>query len=78
MTGRLPYAPAFDHLVYLRVFEGCNLHCEHCFIPSNPKRMTMDDLKAVPEKVAGVKRGKAKQSDKVDDESIVVARLQNK
>ena len=53
MTGRLPYAPAFDHLVYLRVFEGCNLHCEHCFIPSNPKRMTMDDLKAVPEKVAG-------------------------
>ena len=24
MSGRLPYAPGFDHLVYLRIFEGCN------------------------------------------------------
>ena len=53
MTGRLPFAPSFDHLVYLRVFEGCNLHCQHCFIPSNPKKMTPDDLSAVPEKVHG-------------------------
>jgi len=31
-----------DHLVYLRIFEGCNLHCEHCFIPSNPKKINLD------------------------------------
>lgn len=49
----------FDHLVYMRVFEGCNLHCKHCFIPSNPKRMSMEDVKAVPGllKKAGVKEG---------------------
>lgn len=29
----------FDHLVYVRLFEGCNLHCKHCFIPANPKKM---------------------------------------
>jgi len=39
----------FDHLVYLRVFEGCNLHCEHCFIPSNPKKMSINQIKAIPE-----------------------------
>lgn len=39
---------AFDHLVYLRIFEGCNLHCKHCFIPSNPKRMTLEDVANVP------------------------------
>ncbi len=53
MSGRLPYAPAFDHMVYVRVFEGCNLHCEHCFIPKNPKRMTLDDIARVPEHVRG-------------------------
>lgn len=53
MTGRMPFAPAFDHLVYLRIFEGCNLHCEHCFIPSNPKKMTLEDFDRVPETVAG-------------------------
>lgn len=42
----------FDHLVYLRVFEGCNVQCRHCFIPANPKRMTLDDLARVPEIVA--------------------------
>lgn len=42
----------FDHLVYLRVFEGCNLHCEHCFIPSNPKKMTMSDFERVPSQIA--------------------------
>jgi radical SAM protein with 4Fe4S-binding SPASM domain len=51
MSGRLPYAPGFDHLVYLRIFEGCNLHCEHCFIPANPKKMGRDDFRAVPEKL---------------------------
>jgi len=29
----------WQHLVYIRLFEGCNLHCEHCFIPSNPKKI---------------------------------------
>lgn len=29
----------FDHMVYVRIFEGCNLHCEHCFIPPNPKKI---------------------------------------
>jgi len=42
VTSRIPYAPPFDHLVYVRVFEGCNLHCEHCFIPKNPKRMDQE------------------------------------
>lgn len=32
----------FDHLVYVRLFEGCNLHCKHCFIPANPKKMSRD------------------------------------
>ena len=41
-SPRLPSSAAFDHLVYLRVFEGCNLHCAHCFIPSNPKRFDPD------------------------------------
>ncbi|MEZ8292769.1 radical SAM protein [Vibrio splendidus] len=36
----------FDHLVYLRIFEGCNLHCEHCFIPANPSKMTMDQIRS--------------------------------
>lgn len=51
--GRLPLSQAFDHLVYLRVFEGCNLHCRHCFIPSNPKRMSLDDIAAVPGQLRG-------------------------
>lgn len=29
----------YDHMVYVRLFEGCNLFCEHCFIPSNPKKI---------------------------------------
>lgn len=52
MTGRLPFAPQFDHLVYVRLFEGCNLHCDHCFIPANPKKMTWDDFAAIPNHVA--------------------------
>lgn len=49
--GRLPSSQAFDHLVYLRVFEGCNLHCKHCFIPSNPKRMSLEDIAKVPDQL---------------------------
>lgn len=29
----------YDHMVYIRLFEGCNLQCEHCFIPANPKKI---------------------------------------
>lgn len=29
----------YDHMVYVRLFEGCNLACEHCFIPPNPKKI---------------------------------------
>lgn len=29
----------FNHMVYLRIFEGCNAYCEHCFIPNNPKKI---------------------------------------
>lgn len=42
----------FDHLVYMRVFEGCNLHCQHCFIPSNPKKMSNHLLADIPNVVA--------------------------
>lgn len=34
----------FDHLIYLRIYEGCNLHCEHCFIPANPKKMELKQI----------------------------------
>jgi radical SAM protein with 4Fe4S-binding SPASM domain len=34
----------YDHMVYLRIFEGCNLSCEHCFIPSNPKKMDLEQF----------------------------------
>lgn len=39
----------FDHLFYVRIFEGCNLYCEHCFIPSNPKKMSRDQIIAIPD-----------------------------
>jgi len=51
----------FDHLIYLRVFEGCNLHCEHCFIPSNPKKMTIDQIK----EIRGYVQSFAKPGDKI-------------
>jgi radical SAM protein with 4Fe4S-binding SPASM domain len=41
----------YDHLVYVRVFEGCNLKCLHCFIPHNPKRLDISDLARVPDQV---------------------------
>jgi radical SAM protein with 4Fe4S-binding SPASM domain len=37
----------FDEMVYFRVHEGCNLHCDHCFIPKNPKKIKPDDLDRV-------------------------------
>lgn len=49
---RMVSADDFDHLVYLRIFEGCNLHCEHCFIPANPKKMTIEQIKMVPEQLS--------------------------
>jgi len=42
---------SFDYLVYLRIYEGCNLHCEHCFIPSNPKKMTMEQIEDIPDQI---------------------------
>lgn len=43
----------FDHLVYVRVFEGCNLHCQHCFIPANPKKMQSEQFSGIPDIVSG-------------------------
>ncbi|MBT4838149.1 MAG: radical SAM protein [Methylococcales bacterium] len=39
----------FDHLVYVRLTEACNLHCEHCFIPATPKQMSINDFKKIPQ-----------------------------
>lgn len=50
--GRLPSSQPFDHLVYLRVFEGCNLHCEHCFIPNNPRRFAPERFADIPAMLA--------------------------
>src|SRR5690606_30019336 len=41
-------ADDFDHLVYVRLFEGCNLACQHCFIPANPKKMSDEQLRNLP------------------------------
>ncbi|RMG24703.1 MAG: radical SAM protein [Methanobacteriota archaeon] len=46
-----PNIPDYDHVFYFRLFEGCNVACEHCFIPSNPKRMTLDDVRRSAEKM---------------------------
>ncbi len=43
----------FDHLIYMRVYEGCNLHCKHCFIPANPKKMSIDKVKEVRDSLKG-------------------------
>lgn len=50
--GNIPFGPTFDHLVYVRVFEGCNLRCKHCFIPPNPKSMNHDNIGQIPETLA--------------------------
>ena len=44
---------SYDHLVYVRIFEGCNLRCKHCFIPANPKKMDMEDVRDIPNKLKG-------------------------
>lgn len=44
---------AFDHLIYMRVYEGCNLHCKHCFIPANPKKMELEQVREVKESIKG-------------------------
>lgn len=38
----------FDHLFHLRLTEACNLTCDHCFIPKNPKSI---DFKNVEDSV---------------------------
>lgn len=40
-----------DFMFYIRVFEGCNAYCSHCFIPSNPKKMSFTDIVNIPSKV---------------------------
>lgn len=35
----------YDYVFYIRIFEGCNVSCEHCFIPSNPKKMDIEDIR---------------------------------
>lgn len=50
----MPSSDQFDHLFYVRVFEGCNLYCKHCFIPSNPKKMSAEQIKNIPNDVAKV------------------------
>jgi radical SAM protein with 4Fe4S-binding SPASM domain len=49
-------APDFDHMVYVRLLEACNLHCQHCFIPNNPKRMSWEDLAAIPGRIRSFAR----------------------
>lgn len=41
----------FDQMIYVRLIEACNLHCAHCFIPNNPKRMEWKDIEAIPNRV---------------------------
>lgn len=42
----------FDHMVYVRLIEACNLRCKHCFIPPNPKNMDLEYAKNIPNEVA--------------------------
>lgn len=53
VQSRLPSSQPFDHLVYLRVFEGCNLHCAHCFIPTNPRRFPEERFADIPQMLDG-------------------------
>lgn len=41
----------FDQMIYVRLLEACNLHCAHCFIPNNPKKMEWSDIEAIPQRV---------------------------
>ncbi|PSV01174.1 radical SAM protein [Photobacterium kishitanii] len=38
-------------LVYVRLVEACNLHCAHCFIPANPKRMSINQCYSLPDQI---------------------------
>lgn len=49
-------APDFDHMIYVRLIEACNLHCQHCFIPNNPKRMDWNNIEQIPAKVRSFAR----------------------
>lgn len=42
----------FDHMVYIRLIEACNLRCKHCFIPPNPKNMDLEFAKNIPDVVS--------------------------
>lgn len=41
----------FDQMIYVRILEACNLHCAHCFIPNNPKKMTWEHIEAMPDRI---------------------------
>lgn len=55
----------YDHMVYIRLFEGCNLHCEHCFIPSNPKKISSDFYNNLNVTTQLATFGKVKAGDKI-------------
>jgi radical SAM protein with 4Fe4S-binding SPASM domain len=38
-----------EHLVYVRLIEACNMRCQHCFIPPNPKNMSDNVLFGIEE-----------------------------
>ncbi|SOC27085.1 radical SAM protein [Thalassospira xiamenensis] len=61
MSGTVPFTPKFDHLIYMRVFEGCDLRCQHCFIPANPRRLKDADVEHAADKV----RTFAKPGDRI-------------
>ena len=51
----------FDQLIYVRLTEACNMKCDHCFIPANPKRMTPKDCEMIPDMVRKI----TKKGDRV-------------
>jgi radical SAM protein with 4Fe4S-binding SPASM domain len=53
----------YDHMLYLRLFEGCNLFCEHCFIPSNPKKINKSFYENMGVTKELIKYGNIKEGD---------------
>ncbi|MCY9866120.1 hypothetical protein OTK49_26645 [Vibrio coralliirubri] len=51
----------FDQLVYVRPTEACNMNCDHCFIPANPKKMDLKDCYLIPKHLEKI----AKAGDRV-------------
>ena len=49
-VGQLSH-PEYDQVFYLRLIEACNMHCEHCFIPKNPNRMTHQQVDSAVEHI---------------------------